>query len=98
MQSKDLPDSTRSGRPRATTQKQGQQILSLAAEQPFATPQDIKNQLEQQEVVVSERMVCRRFNEAGASYSRPMSKPLLMEHHQQNRLRWAQQHKATDWN
>ena len=45
---------------------------------------------------MSERMMCQRFNEAGARYSRPMSKPLLTEHHQQNRLRWAQQHKATD--
>ncbi|CAF4232706.1 unnamed protein product [Rotaria magnacalcarata] len=27
-----------------------------------------------------------------------MSKPLLTEHHRQNRLRWAQHHKATDWN
>ena len=42
--------------------------------------------------------MCRRFNAAGAKYSRPMSKSLLTEHHQQNRLRWAQQHKATDWN
>ncbi|CAF2059596.1 unnamed protein product [Rotaria magnacalcarata] len=27
-----------------------------------------------------------------------MSKLLLTEHHRQNRLRWAQHHKATDWN
>ncbi|CAF2082322.1 unnamed protein product, partial [Rotaria magnacalcarata] len=59
---------------------------------------DMTNQLERRGVVVSERTVCRRLNEAGARYSRPMSKALLTEHHRQNRLRWAQHHKATDWN
>ena len=96
MQSKDLTDSTRSGQPRTTTQTQNQRILALAEEQPSTTTQDIKNQLERQGVAVSERMVCRRFNETSARYSLPMSKPLLKERHQQNRLRWAQQHKATD--
>ena len=98
MQSKDLTDPIPSGRLCATTQKQDQGILSLAEEQPFTTAQDIKKQLERQGVVVSERTVCRRFNEAGARYSWSMTKPLLTEHHQQKHLRWAQQHKATDWN
>ncbi|CAF3302065.1 unnamed protein product [Rotaria socialis] len=97
-QSKDLTDSTRSGRPRATTEKQEQRIISLAKEQPFITAQYIANQLERRGVVVSERTICRRLNEAGARYSRLMSKPLLIEYHRQNRLRWAQHHKATDWN
>ncbi|CAF3368546.1 unnamed protein product [Rotaria socialis] len=98
MESKDLTDSTRSGRPRATTQKQDQRIISLAEEQPFVTAQDVTNQLERRGGAVSERTIRRRFNEAGARYSRPMSKPLLTERHRQNRLRWAQHHKTTDWN
>ncbi|CAF1908958.1 unnamed protein product [Rotaria magnacalcarata] len=80
-QSKDLTDSTRSSRPRATTEKQDQRITSLAKEQSFVIAQDIPNQLERRGVVVSERMVCRRLNEAGTRYNRPMSKPLLTEHH-----------------
>ena len=44
------------------------------------------------------RTVRRRLNEAGARYNRPMSKPLLTERHQKNRLKWAQHHKAIDWN
>ncbi|CAF4819948.1 unnamed protein product, partial [Rotaria magnacalcarata] len=67
-------------------------------EQPFVTAQDVTNQLERRGVAVSERTICRRFNEAGARYSRPIPKPLLTERHRQNRLRWAQHHKATDWN
>ncbi|CAF2144621.1 unnamed protein product [Rotaria magnacalcarata] len=40
-QPKYFTDSTRSGRPRATTKKQDQRITSLTKEQPFATAQDI---------------------------------------------------------
>ena len=97
-QSKDLTDSNRSGRARANTQKQDQRIISLAKEKTFITPQDISNKLNRQGVVVSGRIVRRRLNEAGATYNRPMSKPLLTERHRKNRLRWAQYHKVTDWN
>ena len=97
-QSKDLTDSNRSGRPRATTQKQDQRIISLAKVKTFITAQDISSKLNRQGVVVSGRTVRRRLNEAGARYNRPMSKPRLTEPHRKNRLRWAQHHKATDWN
>ncbi|CAF4266531.1 unnamed protein product, partial [Rotaria magnacalcarata] len=40
-QPKYFTDSTRSGRPRATTKKQDQRITSLTKEQPFVTAQDI---------------------------------------------------------
>ena len=97
-QSKDLTDSNRSGRPRAATQKQDQRIISLTKEKTFITAQDISNKLNRQGVVVSGRIVRRHLNEAGARYNRPMSKPLLTECHRKNHLRWAQHHKATDWN
>jgi transposase len=96
-QSKDLIDSTRSGRPRATTSKQDQRIVSLAEKQTFITAGDIVNQLNLKQVVVSERTVRRRLNEAGAKYNRPMSKSLLTERHRENRLKWAQNHQAANW-
>ena len=98
MQSKDLTDSTQSGRPRATTPKQDQRIVLLAEEHTFVTVQDIAKQLKRQWVVVSERIVRRRLNGAGVKYNRPMSKSLLTEHHRQSRLKWAQDHKTTNWN
>jgi transposase len=98
IESKDLSDLVRSGRPRATTQEQDQRIVSLAEQQTFVTAQDIANQLERERVVVSERTVQRRLNEAGAKYNRPMSKPLLTKHHQERRLKWARDHQNTDWN
>ena len=95
-QSKDLTDSTRFGRSRATTPKQDQRIVSLAEEQTFDTVRDIANQLQRKQVVISERTVQQRLNEAGARYNRTMSKPLLTERHQENRLQWAQNHQATN--
>ena len=47
---------------------------------------------------INERMVRRRLNEVAAKYNRPLSKSLLIENHRMNCLKWAQDHKATDWN
>jgi transposase len=96
-QSKDLSDLTRSGRPRATTTKQDQQIISLAEQQTFITSRDITNKLNRKGVMINERTVQRRLNEAGARYNRPLSKPLLTEVHRKNRLKWARDHKDTNW-
>ena len=93
-ESKDLDDSPRSGRPRATTQEQDQRIVSLADQQTFVTAQDIANQLKQEGVVVRERTVQRCLNEAGAKYNKPISKPLLTEHHQE----WTLTHQDIDLN
>ena len=88
-QSKDLGDSRRSGRPRATTPKQYQKIVSLANEETFITSQDIHNKLKRKRVDINERTVRRRLHEAGAKFSRPLSKPLLTDKHRNNRLKWA---------
>ena len=97
-ESKDLDDSSRSGRPCATTQEQDQRTVLLADRQTFVTAEDIANQLKRERVVVSERTVRRRLNDAGAKYNKPISKPLLTEHHQETRLKWALTHQDIDWN
>lgn len=96
-QSKDLHDSPRSGRPRVTTQKQDQRIVSLVDQQIFVTAQDIASKLNRQQVVVSERTVRRRLREAGAKYNKPISKPLLTERHRGQRLEWALTYQDMDW-
>ncbi|CAF1514028.1 unnamed protein product [Adineta ricciae] len=96
-ESKDLDDSPRSGRPRTATQEQDQRIVSLADQQTFVTVQDIANQLKRERVNVSERTVRRCLNEAGAKYNKPISKPLLTEHHQERRLEWALTHQDMEW-
>ena len=73
-------------------------IVSLDEQQTFTTSRDITNQLNRKRVKINETMVQRHFNEAAAKYSRPLSKPLLTENYQMNRLKWAPDHKAMDWN
>lgn len=97
-QSKDLTDAPGSGRPRATTAKQDQQVVALAEQQTFVTSEDIANQLNKRGVVISQRTVRRRLNEAGAKYNKPLSKPLLTDHHREKRLEWAEDQRTTDWN
>lgn len=91
-ESKDLSDSIRSGRPRATAPKVDQEIVSRASQQTFVTSRAIQNQLKRQHVEISDRTVRRRLSEAGAKFGLPMSKPLLTDQHQENRLTWAHAH------
>jgi transposase len=86
-QSKDLSDANRSDRPRATTQKQNQQILSLTEQQTFVTSRDITNKINKKGVKIDERTVRRRLNEAGAKYTQPLLKPLLTEGHRKKQLK-----------
>ena len=66
---KDLSDSIRTDRPRSTTQKQDQQIISLAEQEMFATSRDIAKKMKKKRVLISDRTVRRRLNEAGAKFS-----------------------------
>ena len=95
-QSKDLTDTSRSGRRRMTIPKQDQRILSLAEEQTFVTARDVAHRMKRKRVEISERTVRRRLKEAGAKYNRPIAKSLLTERHRENRLKWAQEHQATN--
>ena len=60
-QSKDLSDSTRSGRPRETTHKQDEQIVSLSEQPTIVTDRDIANKLRKTGATVNER---ERYNDA----------------------------------
>ena len=69
-QSKDSSNSIRSGRTRATTHKQDEQIVSLAEQQIFVTARDIANELRNIAATVNERITIQwRLNEAAAKYS-----------------------------
>jgi Transposase len=93
-----LTDAPRSGRPRATTSEQDQQVVALVEQQMFVTSEDIMKQLNKKGVEISQRTVRRRLNEAGAKYNKPLSKPLLTDNHREKRLKWAEDQRATDWN
>lgn len=96
-ESKDLTDLPRSGRPRATTSKQDEEILSLADQKMFATSGDIQDRLKAKRARISQDTIRRRLHEAGAKYGPPISKPLLTEKHRSDRLKWAEDHQDNDW-
>ena len=68
-QCKDLTDLQRSGRPRATTTEDDQQINQIAEQETFATSHDIKEDLAMRGVEVTQRTIRCRLNEAGAKFS-----------------------------
>ena len=78
-QSKDLSDSIRFGRPRATTPTQDEQIVSLVEQQTFVTVRDIANKLRKAGATVNERtMIQWHLNEAGVTCNRALAKPLRL--------------------
>ena len=66
-QSKDLSNSIRSGRARATIPKQDEQSVSLTEQQTVDTARDIAYKLTKTGAIVNQRTtIQRRLNEAGA--------------------------------
>jgi transposase len=96
-ETKDLSDRSRSGAPRWTTTEQDQMMVDMALAEIDATSKTIRQELQNNKVNVSNRTVRRRLKNAGLKYSKPLSKPLLSEHHRQQRLTWAKSIENYDW-
>ncbi|CAF4098607.1 unnamed protein product [Rotaria sordida] len=81
----DLSDRARQGRPRVTTAEDDQLIVDLVQQDvdEGITSKQVQQELQHQGVNVSLRTVQHRLVEAGFSYSRPLSKPLLSSSGQQ---------------
>ncbi|CAF1490336.1 unnamed protein product [Rotaria sordida] len=88
------------GRPRVTIAEDDQLIVDLVQQDvdEGITSKQVQQELQHQGVNVSLRTVQHGLVEAGFSYSRPLSKPLLSEQHRRYRLLWAQSMKNYDWN
>ena len=99
-ETKDLSDRGRTGRPRTTTEQQGQIIINSISEgmDEGIISEQVQEQLANENINVSARTVRRRLNEAGFKYMKPLSKPLLTEDHQRKRLSWARSLTNFDWN
>ena len=97
-ESKDLSDVKRPGRPRVRTEKVHQRIYKLADSDHIATTGGIQSVLKRQHIVISQETIRQRLKEAEAKFSLPISKPLLIEHHRYDRLRWVQPTYDIDWN
>lgn len=97
QKNEDLSDLSRTGRPRATSDKTDSKIVKIAKHVQNVTSNEISNTLKKDGVNVNARTVRRRLRESGGSYGPPLKKPLLKEVHREKRLLWAQQHKNYNW-
>ena len=77
----------RPGRPNAATEKVYQRIYKLAGSDNITTTGDIQSVLKRQNIGISQETIQRRLKEAGTKFCLPISKPLLTENHQYDRLR-----------
>jgi len=96
-ENRDLSTTERSGRPRVTTAKQDERIVTLAEKENNIMATEIKKNMEERGVEISISTVRRRLREAGGKFTNEISKPLLTEEHRKKRLQWAKKHKNFDW-
>ncbi|CAF4351823.1 unnamed protein product [Rotaria sp. Silwood2] len=99
-ETKDLSDRARQAISRITTAEDDQLIVDLVQQDvdEGITSKQIQQELQNQGVNASLRTVQHRLVEAGFKYSRILSKPLLSQQHQHDRLTWAQSMTSYDWN
>lgn len=100
-QTNSVEDLPKSGRRRASTERQDRYLVRLCTGNPLAPSRHLRHQWrDATDVAVSAVTVRRRLNEVGIhSYIAPR-KPLLTARHRRTRLDWARQHvawTAEDW-
>ncbi|CAF3799196.1 unnamed protein product, partial [Rotaria sp. Silwood1] len=99
-ETKDLSDRERKGRPRKTTTTDDEIVIGLVRQgvDEGLTSEKMQEQVQAEGINVNPRTIRRRLREAGFRYLKPLSKPLLSEHHQKKRLTWARSLMNYDWN
>ena len=92
-----VDDVPRTGRSRATNEKQDMAMVKIIDENPTLTSEEVANKISKKGVIVSSRTVRRRLNQSGLNYGRPTKKPLLKPEHIKKRLNWASENINRDW-
>ena len=87
-----------SGRKKITSFNDDNFIIELVKKDNDVSIKDIKNKLEDNNILISKSTIHRRLIENDYSYKFPIKKPFLTENHRKNRLEWANEHINTDWN
>jgi transposase len=93
----DVQDEEKQGRKRKTSEKEDLDIISMAKKQKTSTLADISTSMSRQGTDISLMTVKRRLNEQGLYKLKPLLKPLLLDTHRDNRLKWARANRNTDW-
>ena len=85
------------GRKRKTSEREDQDIISLAKRQRSSTLADISISMSKKGTDISSTTVRCRLNDQGLYKLKPLLKPLLSDINTINRLKWAKANKNTDW-
>jgi len=93
----DVLEKNPSGRPTKTSAKTDRSIENLQEKHPELTSAGIADKLKRKGVVISDRTVRRRLNQAGFVFGETLRKPLLSERHCKQRLVWAKANMERDW-
>jgi len=93
----DVQDEDRQGRKRKTSEKEDLDIINIAKKQRTSTLTDISTSMSRKGTDISLMTVKRRLDEQGLYKLKPLLKPLLLDHHRENRLKWAKANRNTDW-
>ena len=93
----DVQDVQGRGRKRKTSEKEDLDIISMAKKQRTSTLTNISTSMSRQGTDISLMTVKRRLDEEGLYKLKPLLKPLLLDKHRKNRLKWAKANRNTDW-
>lgn len=90
----------RSGRPRATSNRQDRKLIQLAKTMRRSTSKQLNAEWCNYKVNVSDRTVRNRLNEHGFRWCKAKTKPRLTTQHKKARLKWCKEHvnwEFDDW-
>jgi transposase len=85
-----------SGRKRITSEEEDELIINEVKKNNLLTTSEIENNIK--EILdVSQSTINRRLCEYGYDYKKPQKRPLLTVNQKYYRLKWAKEHKKTNW-
>ena len=93
----DVEEIEKEGRPRKTTQKQDDMIISIQEKDRELTSVEIQSKLKRKGLEISTSTIRQRISEEGYKFLPSLVKPLLTDKHRQKRLEWAKKYENQDW-
>jgi transposase len=86
-----------SGRKKITSSEEDKSIFDTAKKNNDLSIVEIKNILEEKDIIISVTTVYRRLINENFSYKFPIKKPFLTDDHKKKRLEWAKENLNRDW-
>src|SRR5579871_4304020 len=92
----DIQNEERRSRKRKTSEREDLDIVTIAKKNRTKILADISISIDKQRTTLSKAIIKKRLNEQGLYKLQLLKKPLLLDFHRDNRLKWAKKNKNTD--